>query len=363
MTGCGSDELGESVASTADDPRGTDDAAVLFERALDEALDGERLRAIAEARALSPAQVARAAELAGGPLPVPVWTGFLSRVVLLTAVTHVVAGVGLLLAEIWESLGQLGTVALSAAVTVAPALWARRVGLDRVAGRACLTASALLCIVFATVTQLAFPLPFSSWFLPAMVVVLTLPFAIAARTGGTSLVPLGALHVSAFLLIDEAVAGDEAAAWLMTAGLGAGAWFAWTGLARGRSWMRGPLVPRVEGSVAVLAATVAATMFVVSDARFITVDPVNGMLATTTLLVAAVTLAHRAARRRGDTFLAAAALVGVAVVGSTGLTRFMGDVIGIDYEVAVPVGGLCLVTVTAVSIWKLRGTARERGGA
>ena len=179
-------------------------AATLFDTALDLPLTESRLRAIERTHVLTSAQMSRAAEIVGGPLPAAVWSTGLRRVLLLAAAGHVVAGLGLVLVEVWEDLGQIGSVALAAAVAVAPALAARRVGVGRTAGRVLLTASALLCVPLVVVLHLAFPLPFSSWIVPALVVVLAVPFAMAARSGITWLVPLCALQVSAVVFLEEA---------------------------------------------------------------------------------------------------------------------------------------------------------------
>jgi len=344
------------------DPPGAQSAA-LFDSALDAPLTESRLRAIERTHILTTEQMSRAAEIVGGPLPAVVWAANLQRVLLLAAAGHVVAGLGLLLVEVWEDLGQLGSVALAAAVTIAPALAARRVGLTRVVGRSLLTAAALLCIPLVVVLQLAYPLPASSWIVPALVVVLAIPFAMAARSGVTWLVPLGALHVSAALFLEEAGDVDEVAVWLMTSGLAAGSWLVWSGLARGVPWMRGRLVPRVEGTLAVLAATVVSVRFVVPGAWFGDVDPVQGSLATTTLVAAAAALMSRALTARGDLLLAAVAIVGVALVGAVGVVRLLDDVAGLPIEFALAIGGIGLVAATAVAVWILRKSVQARGDA
>jgi len=367
MATSGSEEyepLGAPTAAHRDsDAHVEAELSALFDNVLDAPLTESRLRAIEQSHVLTAEQMTRAAEIVGGPLPGAVWTANLRRILLLAAAGHVVAGLGLLLVEVWEDLGRVGSVALAAAVTVAPALAARRVGVARVAGRVLLTASALLCIPLVVVAQLAFPLPFASWIVPALVVVFALPFAMAARSGVTWLVPLGALHVSAIVFLEEAGHAGDVAIWLMVSGLAASAWLVWSGLARGVPWMRGRLVPRVEGALAVLAATVVSTRFVVSGTWFGAVDPAHGLLATTTLIAAAAALTYRAFTARGDVLLAAVAIVGLAFVGAVGVTRLLEDVLGLDIAFALAIGGIGLVAVTAVALWMLRNVEQKRGDA
>ena len=357
-----STEAGEREEGT-EAARAASAAAALFDAALDAPLSESRLRAIEQTGVLTPLQVTRAAQLVGGPLPTAVWRSYLQRVLLLAAVGHVVAGIGLLLVEVWEDLGQVGSVALSAAVTVAPAIAAHRVGLASTVGRVLLTASALLCVALVAVAQLAFPVPLDVWFVAALVVVIALPFALAARSGYTWLVPLAALHVSAVMLLEQAGDVDDVGIWLMVSGLGAAAWFGWSALARGVPWMRGRLVPRVEASVAVFAATVVSTRFVASANWFGSVEPVPGTLATTTLVAAAAALTYRAFSARGDLLLAAVSIVSCTLVAAVGVVRLLDEVLGLDTALAFAVAGIGIISATAFAIWSLRKAGQSRGDA
>ena len=87
----------------------------------------------------------------------------------------------------------------------------------------------------------------------------------------------------------------------------------------------------------------------------------HGTLATTTLVAAAAALTHRALTARGDVLLALVAIVGLAFVGAVGMVRLLEDVLGVDIQFALATGGIGLVSVTALAIWKLRQATQTRG--
>src|SRR5437762_825548 len=273
----------------------------------------ERLAALAAGGRLDEAALARAFELATASPPAAAWRAFVGRVLLLVGTALSLAGVVYFVAYNWAELGRFAKFALVETLIAGATLGALRVGLQRTAGRAALTAAAVLVgpllAVYGQTYQtgadpyelfLAWALLIAPWVAVARFTPLVLLFVVLADTA----VVLWSVQV-----LDAA--GDTL--WLALFAIDGAAWLFFEVAGRRLPWAAGRAAPRLLATASFTALGVPTLVLIMDSHWFASYGPAPALL----LLVLVPVTLYWFLRRAFDLFMLALALAAVMTIATT----------------------------------------------
>ncbi|MFN2567215.1 MAG: DUF2157 domain-containing protein [Gemmatimonadaceae bacterium] len=275
-----------------------------------------RLRAAAQAAALSPRALDRALEVATATPGAPAWHRFLSRALMSLGAALVLAGVICFFAYNWDRIGRFGKFALIEAGIVAAALLAWR-RLARLSGQVALTAAAVLVGLLLAVYGQTYQTGADPYGLFMTWALLMLPWVIAARFTALWVIEVILVDVTLSLWWSQVVAppwADPSVATCVIIGLvHALAIAAWEWQIRRRTpWLTEKWAPHELGLVAFASLVIAASVFVVDPVDFSDVVNVAGAIGLAALIASIAAAFWYYRQVRPDRFM-------VTVAGAAGL--------------------------------------------
>jgi uncharacterized membrane protein len=270
-----------------------------------------RLRAAAQAAALSPPALDRALEIATATPPPAAWHRFLSRVLTLLGAALILAGVVCFFAYNWDRIGRFGKLGLIEVGIAAAALvgWWR---LPRLSGQIALSAAsvfvgALLAVFGQTYQTGADPYGlFLTWAL------LIAPWVIAARFTALWVIEVILVDVALTLWWSQVVRPTWAEHWVVNlvivALVHAVALAAWEWqIRRPESWLTEKWAPHELALVGFACLVVAAGTFVLDPIDYYRRVNVAGAIALALLVGSVVTAFRYYQQVRSDRFMVTAA--------------------------------------------------------
>lgn len=289
----------------------------------------ERLRRLLQAGVIDADGLARALAVALATPSADAWRRFLDRLMLAVGTVLTLAGIVTFFAYNWASLGRLGRVGLVEVLLVAAGAAALVVGPDRLGGQLAATAAvALTGIVLGAIGQ-AYQQGADPWQLFAVTAALGLPWLLATRFAPLWLFELALANLALALWWGDRLDGGPAFARcvLSLGALNAGAWLSWSGGAAAAGLRAGRWLPRTVALAAMAPLAIGAAGYVIFD--LLPYDDLDNAMGASGLAVfiawAAATAAIVAACRRRwpDLFMLALSALGVIVVVSVGVARWL----------------------------------------
>ena len=325
---------------------------------------------MAEALRLSESAYQRAQEVAGLAADRQDWLHHIDRFLVAVGALLVVAGVAAFFAWNWAELGHLAKFFLIQTGVVLTAVLAWRLGLDAVAGRMSLFATAFLVGILLAVFGQVYQTGADPYGLFLAWGVLILPLAVIGRQAGIWMLVQLLLNLTLILYYTQVLKPPEGwwelarllgpLVWLGTTvfdstlasylfALNAVALVVWeVGAARGIVWMQGTVFPRLI-ALAAFGTVLAPTLIIIvaagleGQARLSLVSPLLFAVATVACL-------YYYQRRRLDLFILTCALLGIIMAVTSFVIRHMLEGSGGLLVLAVFV----IAQVTAATWWLRR---------
>lgn len=291
-----------------------------------------RLRAVAQAAALSPRALERALEIATATPSRSAWHRFLSRTLALLGAALVLAGIVCFFAFNWDRIGRFGKLGLIAGGIVVATLvgWWR---LPRLSGQIALTAAAVLVGPLIGVYGQTYQTGADPYGLFLAWALLIIPWVIAARFTTLWVIEVVLLDVAITLWWSQWVGqsfGDRwAARFLIVALIHAAAVAAWEWqIRRPKPWLTETWAPRELALVGFAALVVAGSSFVLEPDRYMSGLNVAGAIGLAGLVASVAASFWYYQQGRPDRFV-------VTVAGAAGLALaavIVGRVVLIDLD-------------------------------
>lgn len=270
------------------------------------------------------------------------WLRYIDRFLIGIGTTLIVAGIAAFFASNWADLGHVTKFALIDGGIVVAVVLTWRLGLDSVAGNACLLAAAFLTGTLLAVFGQVFQTGADPYGLFLVWAVLILPWAVIGRQAGIWMLlqillnltlvmyytqvlhpPDGWWQLSQLLgpmvWLGTTVLDSTLASYLFT--LNAAALVLWeSGTRREISWMQGTVFPRLIALLA-LSTVVIPTLIIIVSAGF--EEQAGGRVISPVLMLAATGLCLYYYRyQRHDLFILTFTLLGVIMVATSFAVRF-----------------------------------------
>ncbi|MEO8083922.1 MAG: DUF2157 domain-containing protein [Ardenticatenales bacterium] len=290
-----------------------------------------RLRRLFDGGALDTVAYGAALETALHTPPAIAWRRFLDRAMLAVGATLTLIGVVAFFAYNWASLGRLSRVGLVEALLIAAGIAALVIGVDRLGGQIAGTAAVALSGVLLAAIGQAYQQGADPWTLFAVTAALGLPWLLATRFAPLWLLELALANVALGLWWNLRIndLGPDFTRMLLTLGaLNGGAWLSWNEGAAAAGLRAGRWLPRTVALATLAPLTAGAAAYVAIDVLHYDIAPqdrfgASGLAVFAAWLAVTAVILVLFRRRRPDLFVLAAAVLGIIVVLTTGMFRWL----------------------------------------